>query len=337
MANSGFVETGLSTPLELKWKIRTAAAVTGGLIGNEQFLVAGDLGGNLYLVNSRDGRKLSKRTFRGAFTAPLVLVDSILFFATNINGEKFGALNLRNGTTLWQKPGHDIWSPFAVDDGMLFVGDGDGNVSAWRTTDGSRAWAVDMGSAISGGCVIAESLIIAASVGGDVHALDISTGKRIWARNLRTAVMGQMAVKDSFLFCAGLDSMVHALDIRDGSILWEFKSGGGIRGGISFAGDSLYFGSNDGCLYALNMKTGNLLFVFETSYPIIGAPLITRNEIAVGSLSGYLYVLARFTGQELFEYNAHSPIITPPILIGNQVIFCCRNREMIALRSHNEF
>ncbi|GAG21333.1 unnamed protein product, partial [marine sediment metagenome] len=75
--NTGFVNRELKLPLNLKWEFRTSAVVKANLVGNSYFIVAGDLAGNLYLLNSISGKKLSKKRIKGEFVAPPVLVDSL--------------------------------------------------------------------------------------------------------------------------------------------------------------------------------------------------------------------------------------------------------------------
>ncbi|MBD3234705.1 MAG: PQQ-binding-like beta-propeller repeat protein [candidate division Zixibacteria bacterium] len=332
--NTGFVDRELKLPLELKWEYKTSAAVTANCIGNEYFIVAGDLTGNLYMINTANGKKMSKESMKGVITAPPLLKDSLLFFSTNTKNDRFGAINIKSGEILWENEGMDFSTIFSVGRGALYIGGGNGRIGAWRVANGSEVWSKIGNMQTSGGCITRDTIVFAAFSNGNVTAYNSLTGEKLWQRKLGAAQSGHITITDSLVICAGLDSTVHLLDTESGSEIWDYQVDGVIRGGVSIAGNLCYFGCNSGKLFAIDIENHSELFYFQTDDPITTSVLITKNKVAFGSLDGRLYILNRFTGELLFQYETEDQIISSPILAGNGIAFSCHNKKLLYLYPH---
>ncbi len=332
--NTGYVDREIKLPLELKWEFKTSAAVTANCIGNEYFIIAGDLTGNLYMINTANGKKMSKESMKGVISAPPLLKDSILFFAANTKNDRFGAINIESGEVMWENEGIDFSTAFSVGKGALYIGGGDGSIGAWRIANGSEVWSKADNMQTSGGCVTGDTMVFAAFSNGNVAAYNSLTGEKLWGRNLGAAQTGYITITDSLVICAGLDSTVHFLDIESGSEIWNYQVDGVIRGGVSIAGKVCYFGCNSGKLYAVDIENHSELFSFQTDDPITTSVLVAKGKAAFGSLDGHLYVLDRFTGELLFQYETKDQIISSPILAGNGIAFSCHNKKILYLYPH---
>ncbi|MBD3170775.1 MAG: PQQ-binding-like beta-propeller repeat protein [candidate division Zixibacteria bacterium] len=330
--NTGFVDRHVRIPLEKEWEYKTSAEVNAQILGHRDFILAGDLSGKLYMIGAQSGKKLGKMKFKGGFAAAPYLGDPILYFATDIKGSKTGALNYRRGKLMWEAPGRDFIGQVSLGWGILYTGEIDGRLTAWRAVDGAEVWKKDLEGAVASGCFLQDTIIYAATEGGFLYAFDYRTGKELFRGDYGATFQGHITSDGRSLYLCSYDSTVFKIDSQNGEVQRKFIAEGSIRCGVALAGDTLYVCSTSGNLYALDRNTLRQYFRLDTGSPVMVPPLITSDKVFVASLNGILYVIDRFSGENIYEYDAESPIVSAPLLFNGLVIFSCENRRVYAIR-----
>ncbi|MCP4632657.1 MAG: PQQ-like beta-propeller repeat protein [candidate division Zixibacteria bacterium] len=330
--NTGYTNKKVDIPLEYQWEGRFPAVVVSGLIGSSKFIAAGDYKGNLFLLNSINGKKIAKKRFKGGFSAPPVIVDTMLVYATDTKKQHIGVINLRNGKIIWKRRGNNFETQFAVHRNVVYIGDDEGIIYAWNLLDGRRIWRNDIGGAVSAGCAIVDTILITATRDQKIIGLDYTNGQILWETDLHSAAMGKITIVDAFVYCSDFGGNIYKIRIDNGRILDQYGTSESIRSGISYMDGVIYACSNDGILYAITDSNFTLLFKYKTDGPLITSALVSEEKVLFGSLNGHLYVLNRTNGKKMFEYDAGSPIISEPVNTGNYIVFCCRNRKIYAFQ-----
>jgi outer membrane protein assembly factor BamB len=91
-------------------------------------------GGVAWALRPSNGGKIWKDCLPGAVLAPVTAVPGVEFVGA---GNTFEAINASNGALLWSFPdttaGSDFWSPASIDNGVVYVGNQDGNLYAFHT------------------------------------------------------------------------------------------------------------------------------------------------------------------------------------------------------------
>ena len=112
----------------------------------------------------------------------------------------------------------------AVANGLLFVGDNDGNVSAVEAATGSTVWRVNAGARISAG--VGSDGTTAAVITRDGNLVALASGQVKWKRSLGVRVATAPLVAGGRVFVLGVDRAVLAFDASDGARLWQLKRPG---------------------------------------------------------------------------------------------------------------
>ena len=330
--NSGFVDRIVKTPLDQLWEFKTGAAVNAQMLADKTFILAGDLAGNLYLIDDYSGKRLGKMKFKGGFSAAPYLGDSILYFGTDIKASKAGAIDYYDGDILWKIPGRDFIGQIDYGWGMLYTGETDGRLTAWRADDGAEIWKKDLDGSIVTGCFLKDTIVYSGTEKGMLYAFDHRTGAEIFIKKTDATLQGHIASDGDALYICSFDSAIFKFNSNTGAVLWKLKTDGAFRCGVSIAGDTLYACSSNGKLYAIDCMTSEQYFEYDAGTPLIASPLATRDKVFIGTLGGVLYAIDRFTGMNISEYCAESPIVSSPILFKDIIIISCENRRLYALR-----
>lgn len=185
-------------------------------------------------------------------------------------------------TAIWEQDldgGVAANSP-AVVDGVLYIGDQGGSVSAFRASTGDRLWKTALRSAVNTSPAVASGLVVVGDAAGDVVALDVS----------------------------------------DGQVRWTFRTGGELRSSALIVGDVVYVGSADGNLYALELMTGAQRWAFSAGGPINRSPAIDRGVIYVGADAGMFSAVDATSGDLLWQASLGAGQLSSPAVADGLVV-----------------
>jgi outer membrane protein assembly factor BamB len=182
----------------------------------------------------------------------LYVVVTPLFNSTNSTSVTDGtvyALDTRTGHTAW------LWNDFnapltsgpAVSQGILYVGDQQGIVTALSAGAGALLWQKSVGGTITATPAVAASSVYIAAQNGIVAALDPLTGITEWAASLPAALEAAPAVSNGVLFLADNSGMLRALDASNGAQICAQNVGapsGMLLSSPAIAGDEVVIGGN---------------------------------------------------------------------------------------------
>ncbi len=165
--------------------------------------------------------------------------------------------------------------------------------------------------------VIADNLIIAASMDGFVYGIDMK-GNEKWRFQSQNGFEASPLIHDKKIYIGDLDGTFYCLRLNDGKLLWKFTADGQIMGSANFYVTKqktlILFGSYDYFLYALDASTGLLAWKYESDNYINGAPACVDGVTIFGGCDGFLHLVDIETGKlrkkiEVATYVAGSPAI----------------------------
>ncbi len=136
-----------------------------------------------------------------------------------LEGQVF-AVSMKDGSTAWSAPlpGGTAYAGGLTGDLSLVVFLSlAGDVTAFRTADGTQAWTYHCRKILTHAPLIVGGHVYAADHAGWVYALDVSTGALAWKRRLPAPVQGGMAGDGATLFVGAENMVVYALRLTDGA------------------------------------------------------------------------------------------------------------------------
>jgi outer membrane protein assembly factor BamB len=235
---------------------------------NGKLVIGGD-DGNLYVLNTDNGRLLWKFDAKAAIrSSPAIYNNHVLFGDVNSH---FYCLDLPTGKETWrfntvgdtlknEEWGFDrkaiLSSPVVLDDKIIF-GCRAGFLYCLRATDGKLVWRMDhkISWVISTVAVKDSIVVTGTSDGRFVQAINLETGKEIWKFRTAQVEWSSPLIVNEIVYAADFDGQLYCLDLRTGKRISEVWTGDKIMSSPVYDNEHVYIGSDDGNLYALKGRS----------------------------------------------------------------------------------
>jgi outer membrane protein assembly factor BamB len=160
----------------------------------------------------------------GAYRSPLVTADRLYLVGGVTPVVQVVTARTLDGTPVWVSPkllDQGTSSP-ALGHGVLVVGGANGQVEAFRASDGANLWTHQSGTSlndvspnrlrvrdVSATAAIADSVVYIGSADGNLYALDLATGAELARNPLGASILSSAAVSGNMLFVAANDNHLY--------------------------------------------------------------------------------------------------------------------------------
>lgn len=179
---------GYKTPT---WQFKPGTKLAGQTLSVNGKVVLTSVAGTIYVLNSTTGAQLWSAQAGGPIANTGVVAESKVIVATTSG--KIIAYNLETGGRQWEygQLGNGYQAALKYANGKLYIGNARGVFEAINVSNGTRAWAFQVGGSSDSGSERAAIISTAAILGGKVffgaentyiYALNESTGAFIWKR-----------------------------------------------------------------------------------------------------------------------------------------------------------
>src|SRR5262249_55681719 len=99
--------------------------------------------------------------------------------------------------------------------------------------------------AFDGTPVIADGVVYLGDMDGKVYAWKLADGTEIWSYKVESGFIASPAIRGELLYIGDMDGKFYALDIKSGKPKWTFDAEAEIDNGANFWKDNVLFGSQD--------------------------------------------------------------------------------------------
>ncbi|HET8900191.1 MAG TPA: outer membrane protein assembly factor BamB [Rhodanobacteraceae bacterium] len=341
-------EITASVPVEELWNarigrgahhsgVRMRPAVADGRV------YAASIDGEIAAFDAATGRTLWRQQRqwrdtgdRGYSGGPSVLGDAL---AIGTRDGKLLLLNATTGAQQWEaKLGSSIISAPVFADGLVLARTEDGNITALKQTDGSRAWRYDRGivPALSlrgnGGLTVRQGVVFFGSDDGKLVAIRLDNGSPLWEHVAasgegRTEIQqladadGTPLVQGTTVYLGGYQGDLIAVEGPTGRPLWSHPFS--TYSGLASGGTSLIGVDAESNVWAFDDSTGSDLWKQDgLSWRWLSAPAIMGSYVVVGDAAGYVHWLDLADGKFVARMRpSHDAIRAQPVVIdANTVI-----------------
>src|SRR5262245_21154034 len=132
--------------------------------------------------------------------------------------------------------------------------------------------------AFDGTPVIADGVVYLGDMDGKVYAWKLADGTEIWSYKVESGFIAAPAIRGELLYIGDMDGKFYALDIKSGKPKWTFDAEAEIDNGANFWKDNVLFGSQDSKLYCLNAVSGELVWKFAIQDQIRCMPTVVGDR-----------------------------------------------------------
>jgi outer membrane protein assembly factor BamB/uncharacterized protein YcfL len=224
--------------------------------------------------------------------------------------------------------------PAVVKDGVAYIANARGTVSALDMRNGKIIWQHDTpnGKMASSPAVWRDQLIVH-GMDGHVWVLRRSDGRLLWHYTVGSPVESSPVVIDGVDVFGAWNGTITALDLRTHKVRWRHFGGCKVTSSVALAGSTLYVGDYCGRLLALRAGTGTLRWSGGVNGRIYGTPAISGGRVFVPSSDGGSMSAFRVDGRFLWRRDFGSYVYSSPAVAGGRVFFGSYNGVFYALRA----
>lgn len=251
------------------------------------------------------------------FPTPVV-VDGLVYYPQNIDGDTLFALDAVTGDIEWMFTGTGSTDDaVTVKDGKLYTA----SDSIWclDALTGQRIWAFGGADDTGGTPVVTGNYVYCGySSGGyssTIFCLDSNSGTALWEKEITGIPVSCMTYWNNMLFVptygiVSVPGKLFALDADDGSIIWEEEASSYLgywdSSPVIVDGD-IYIGDSDGYIRAIDADSGETIWEYYLAYGgpsydlITATPAYASGNIYIGTNYQRIASLSSFDGTPNWE------------------------------------
>jgi outer membrane protein assembly factor BamB len=222
--------------------------------------------------------------------------------------------------------------PAVVSEGVAYIGNYDGTVTALLMSDGGVVWKrrTPRGKMASSPAVWGDELVVH-GMDGFVRVLDRATGRVVRRFGVGSPIESSPIVRDGVDYFGTWSGRVYALDLKRMRVRWTFTSGCKITSSAAISGMTLYIGDYCGRLLALSAANGRERWSGRVNGRIYGTPAVGGGRVFVPSSDGGSLTAFSAGGRFLWQRTFGSYVYSSPALWGGRVFFGAYNGVFYAL------
>lgn len=222
--------------------------------------------------------------------------DGLVFTTTESLIEARDALT---GATRWRTPlpgGAAV--PLYWDTGWLLASTPNGDLAAFRASDGTLVWRQPLGAPLATAPAPALDRLYLPLADNRLVSVLLTSGETKWSRMLSSRITGLLALDDQLVFGTAGRQVV-SVSLATGRERWAWDVGGDVSGLPAADAKRIYFAARDNVLRAVDRKSGNLRWSASLPSRPSGSPLPLPNMVLmplVGSaIAGFDLELGKAT------------------------------------------
>jgi len=229
------------------------------------------------------------------FPTPVV-VDGLVYYPQNVNGDTLFALDAATGDVEWIFTGiGSTDDAVTVKDGKLYTASD--SIYCLDALTGARIWATGAGNWKGSTPVVVNNRVFcgcAEDYYSTIFCLDSSTGSVIWEKELPGTTVSCMTCWNNTLFVpthgyTAIPGKLYALDADDGSIKWEEEASscsGYWDSSPTIVDGVIYIGDMDSYMRGIDAYSGETIW----EYYLSGGPYYDYISATPAYASGSIYV-----------------------------------------------
>ena len=228
------------------------------------------------------------------------------------------------GTVKWIFRKSSQMSSPVVDEGMVYVGTGNGYLYCLNMDTGEQIWEYETGGDIGPKVspAVINGRVYVSSDNGKVHCLNSENGEQIWYYKTSEWIESSPAVANGRVYFGAYDDKLYCIDDETGGKIWDYLTGGPVITSPAIADGKVYFGSFDNIVYCLNAVTGTKIWDYETNGIIQStSPNIFNGKLYIGSDDDKLYCFNAENGDKIWDYTTGGSIHSSPAVAYGNVYF----------------
>jgi len=222
------------------------------------------------------------------------------------------ARDAQTGVTRWRTPlPGGAAGPLYWDTGWLIASTLNGDLAAFRASDGQLLWRQPIGAPLSAAPAPALDRLFLPLSDNRLMAVLLASGETVWSRTQAGRITGLLALEDQLVFGTTAHEVV-SVNVSSGRQRWKRRVGGDVSGLPSADARRIYFAARDNVLRAVDRRSGNLRWSVTLPSRPSGGPLLLPMTILMPLVSSAIAGFDPVTGAATVTVQAAGEIGLPP-------------------------
>jgi outer membrane protein assembly factor BamB len=248
-----------------------------------------------------------------------------IYGATPARTQAHPAIKLRPPfRAVWKrKLGSLLEFPAVVWEGVAYISNFRGHLTALSMRNGRVVWRTRIGTAVASSPAIDEKrreLVVTTKTPGRVMIVDMDTGKIRWRYSTARAEASPVIARGVAYF-GDEGGRVYALDLRRRKMRWVFSGASKITSSPALVGRRLYFGDYAGRVFALNARSGRRLWTGSAGTRVYGTVAVGSGSVFAPSVFSGLSALSARTGRLRWRIPVGVYLYSSPAYYRGRVYF----------------
>ena len=171
---------------------------------------------------------------------------------------------------------------------------------------------------------IVDGIVYVGDMDGQFHAISLADGEPIWIKKFKeTGFVAGSAVVNGRIYCVDFNGVVRCLDAANGEPVWEFETETLLYAAPNVHEGKVLIATESGELYALDAATGKKVWEpFTIDQPLRSWPTVVEGRVLVAGCDGRLHAVDVATGKSIENIDIGGPADGMPAVLGDHVFFC---------------
>jgi outer membrane protein assembly factor BamB len=325
-SGNAVVEEVTEPPDTLLYEIKLNGGIGAQAVVNDRLLVVPTFNKRIYFLDPANGREITSLVTESSVPAAVALVDELIYFAEESDGNLLTCFNLVNGKMVWEFELFDPRGAPVVIGEEVYIASRRGTLYRLNRWRGDTEWKHQLAGQVYAPPAVNGDLVCVGNDQGTLTALDRAEGEVVWESELGAAVLASPMISD-LVYCGAANGSMFACDRETGEQVWSFETAGQIQTTPVTTAGLLVFGSNDQTLYCLNADTGDLLWSTAVDGIVKSSPIVIGDFIACASAAGEVNIFD-FDGRLVERFEVDGIVSAPPAYSNGKLFVTTRDRRL---------
>jgi outer membrane protein assembly factor BamB len=293
--------------LDTRWSLTFATPPSTGAAFDATTAYVPLRGGELVAVDLDRGVVRWRATLATTFTP--ATGEGLVFAAA---GDAIEARDGATGAIRWRTAlAGGVAAPLHWERGWLIASTPNGDLVAFRGSDGGQVWRQSIGATLAVPPVPALDRLCLALTDGRFLAVDWASGTTVWSRNIPGRITGLLSLPEQLVF-GTTENMVESADVKTGRERWRWRVGGDVVGTAFADARRIYFVSRDNMVRAVDRKSGNLRWTASIPSRPAGGPFMVSDVVMIPLVSTSIQGFASADGKSVVTIDAAGETAAQP-------------------------
>jgi outer membrane protein assembly factor BamB len=184
--------------------------------------------------------------------------------------------------------------------------------------------------------VISQGIIYVGDVDGNFYAYKLSDGSEVWKQKFEgSGFLAGAAFHEDRLYVGDFNGLIRALDASDGKELWKYEAKGESYAAPNVVDGRVLVTTEAGELVSLDASSGEQQWHFQIEAPLRCWPTVVEGRVLLAGCDERVHAVDIATGKEVAGVDIDGPTGSTPAMLNGNALFGTEQGSFYSIDSKN--